>query len=91
MTPGWRWIAVEGHEIWAYVGAGRIEAQAAPVGVPIHATIDGVVYAIQATRIGAATFEADIIGAVSAPTPTAQIGASFLPKAPHLNEDDHDE
>jgi hypothetical protein len=85
-------IVVEGSEIWAYVGAGKIEAYSAPPGVPIRATIDGAEHVIRATRIGAASFEADIIGVIQSSTAAADLPAKMLPKAPHLDEEPgHDE
>jgi hypothetical protein len=92
VTPGWRWIVVEGRKIWAYVGAGKIEAHAAPPGVPMRATIDGDDYVIQVTRIGAASFEADIIGRIADALSVAPAQSHGLPPAPCINEDkDHGE
>lgn len=94
ITPCWRNIVVGGREIWAYVGAGRIEAHAAPDGIPLRATIDGADYEIQVTRMGAATFEADILGPVAPPAEKAltfTAANSKQPLAPKPEEDSHDQ
>jgi hypothetical protein len=92
VTPGWRWIVVEDRTIWAYVGGEKIEAHSAPPGVPMRATIDGDDYVIQVTRIGAASFEADIIGRIADTPSAAPARSDGLPPAPYIKEDeDHGE
>lgn len=83
ITPGWRNIVVGGREVWAYVGSEKIEAHTALEGSPTKATIDGVEYAIRVTRVGAASFEADIVGVIR---PDIALVKPAVPK-PHPKED----
>jgi hypothetical protein len=80
MTPGWRYIRVDGRMIWAYIGAGKIEAHGAVSPSASEALIDGEVYAIAITHFGASSFDATIEGRL-----TIEKEPLSLPPAPHID------
>lgn len=83
MTPGFRNIVIDGAELWAYVGADRIEGLEALAGIPTKATIDGSEYLVQVTRVSGASFIADILGPAPVQGPVESASVEPVSEEPH--------